>query len=51
MIYKNFFKTIRGFTKSSDLVIRTKKLITKSHETVPLNHQGIMRSDSRTNLL
>jgi hypothetical protein len=29
-------KTIRGFTKSTDLVIRTKKLIKKSHETVPL---------------
>jgi hypothetical protein len=30
-------KNIRGFTKSTDLVIRTKKLIKKSRETVPLN--------------
>ncbi len=36
MIYKKL-KTIRGFTKSTDLVIRTKKLIKKSRETVPLN--------------
>ncbi len=33
-------KTIRGFTKSTDLVIRTKKLIKKSHETVPLKWVG-----------
>jgi hypothetical protein len=32
-------QTIRGFTKSTDLVIRTKKLIKKSHETVPLSKQ------------
>jgi hypothetical protein len=36
MIYKKKLKTIRGFTKSTDLVITTKKLILKSHETVPL---------------
>jgi hypothetical protein len=36
MIYKKNLKTIRGFTKSTDLVIRTKKLIKKSRETVPL---------------
>jgi hypothetical protein len=36
MIYKKILKNIRGFTKSTDLVIRTKKLIKKSRETVPL---------------
>jgi hypothetical protein len=36
VLQKNL-KTIRGFTKSTDLVIRTKKIIKKSHETVPLN--------------
>ncbi len=37
MIYKKNLKTIRGFTKSTDLVIRTKKLIKKSCDTVPLS--------------
>jgi hypothetical protein len=42
MITQNL-KTIRGFTKSTDLVIRTKKLIKKSHETVPISR--IMDTD------
>ncbi len=36
MIYKKNLKTIRGFTKSTDLVIRTQIWIKKSRETVPL---------------
>ncbi len=43
-IYNKFYVTndqtnlnaIRGVTKSTDLVLRTKKLINKSRETVPL---------------
>ncbi len=37
MIYKEIKKNIRGFTKTTDVVIRTKKLIKKSREKVPLS--------------
>jgi hypothetical protein len=40
---------MRAFTKSTDLVIRTKKLIKKSRETVPLNMDFIGRKYNQIN--